>query len=72
MRRGDAEVGVAFNESVCKHEMLEWLLVKIDELLAISMRIAVALEGLTHETRLQRLLIAETVDATEVVIIEET
>ena len=63
---------MAFNESVCKHEMLEWLLVKIDELLAISMRIAVALEGLTHETRLQRLLIAETVDATEVVIIEET
>ena len=41
--------------------MLEWLVVKIDELLAISVRIAVALEGLTHETRLQRLLIAETV-----------
>jgi len=35
-------------------------------------RIAVALEGLTDETRQQRLLIAETVDATEVVIIEET
>jgi len=48
------------------------LVVKIDELLAISVRIAVALEGLTHETRLQRLLIAETVDATEVEIIEET
>ena len=32
--------------------MLEWLVVKIDELLAISVRIAVALEGLTHETRL--------------------
>ena len=63
---------MAFNESLSKQEMLEWLLVKIDELLAISMRIAVALEGLTHETRLQRLLIAETVDATEVVIIEET
>ena len=27
--------------------MLEWLVVKIDELLAISVRIAVALEGLT-------------------------
>ena len=66
------EVSVAYNESLSKQEMLEWLLVKIDELLAISMRIAVALEGLTHETRLQRLLIAETVDATEVVIIEET
>ena len=39
--------------------MLEWLVVKIDELLAISVRIAVALEGLTHETRLQRLLIAD-------------
>jgi len=36
------------------------------------LRIAAALEGLAHETRLQRLLIAETVDATEVVIIEET
>ena len=45
---------VAFNESLSKQEMLEWLVVKIDELLDISVRIAVALEGLTHETRLQR------------------
>ena len=45
---------VAFNESLSKREMLEWLVVKIDELLDISVRIAVALECLTHETRLQR------------------
>ena len=54
-----------------KQEMLEWLVVKIDELLAISVRIAAALEGLAHETRQQRLLIAETVAATDVVVIEE-
>jgi len=52
--------------------MLEWLVVKIDELLATSVRIAAALEDLAHETRLQRLVVAETVAATEVVIIEET
>ena len=46
-------------------------MVKIDELLDISMRIADALEGLTHETRLQRLLFAEIVATTEVVVIEE-
>ena len=40
--------------------MLEWLVVKIDELLAISVRIAAALEGLADETRQQRLLFAET------------
>ena len=51
--------------------MLEWLVVKIDELLAISVRIATALEGLAEETRQQRLLIAETVAATEVGIIED-
>jgi len=51
--------------------MLEWLVVKIDELLAISVRIVTALEGLAEETRQQRLLIAETVAATEVVIIED-
>jgi len=51
--------------------MLEWLVVKIELLLAISVRIAAALEGLAHETRQQSLLIAETVAATEVVVIEE-
>ena len=52
--------------------MLEWLVVKIDELLAISVRIAAALQGLAHETRQQRLLVAETVAATEVVVIESS
>ena len=51
--------------------MLEWLVVKIDELLDISVRIAAALAGLAHETRQQRLLTAETVAATEVMIVEE-
>ena len=46
-------------------------MVKIYELLAISVRIAAALESLADETRQQRLLFAETVVATEVVIIEE-
>ena len=46
-------------------------MVKIDLLLSISVRIAAALEGLAHETRQQRLLIAETVAATEVGIIED-
>jgi len=52
-------------------QQLGHLVVKIDELLDISVRIAAALEGLAHETRQQRLLIAETVAATEIVVIEE-
>jgi len=59
------------NASLSKQEMLEWLVVKIDELLAISVRIAAALESLSEETRQQRLLIADAVAATEVVVIEE-
>ena len=42
----DGGVSVAFNESLSKQEMLEWLVVKIDELLAISMRVAVAMESI--------------------------
>ena len=37
---------MAFNGSLSKQEMLEWLVVKIDELLAISVRIAVAMESI--------------------------
>ena len=37
---------MAFNGSLSKQEMLEWLVVKIDELLAISMRVAVAMESI--------------------------
>ena len=37
---------MVFNESLSKQEMLEWLVVKIDELLAISVRIAVAMESI--------------------------
>ena len=37
--------------------MLEWLVVNIDKLVAISVRIATALEVLAEETRQQRLLI---------------
>jgi len=57
--------------SLSKQEMLEERVVKIDELLAISVRIAAALEGVAHETRQQRLLVAETEAATEVMVIEE-
>ena len=51
---------VSINDSLSTQDMLEWLVVKIDELLAISVRIAAALEGLADETRQQRLLFAET------------
>ena len=37
---------MVFNESLSKQEMLEWLVVKIDELLAVSMRVAVAMESI--------------------------
>ena len=46
---------VAFNESLSKQEMLGWLVVKIDELLAISMRVAVAMESIAASLdRMQR------------------